>query len=239
MQEGTAMSFNWMQWLRPKTSSITRKNRRSAWRPKVESLEPRLVPADLLPGFQEQLVAAGLSAPTAMAFSPDGRLFVAEQGGRLRIVKDGALLPTPFVTVSTTSSGERGLLGIAFDPYDLLKDGSPGHVYVYYTVPTAPIHNRISRFTPDPSNPDVAMPGSQEVILDLNNLSSATNHNGGAIHFNPGDGMMYVGVGENANSANAQDLSNLLGKVLRINAANYPDSIIPKDNPFVGVPGVR
>src|SRR5262245_53160079 len=114
-------------------------------RPALEMLESRLVPANLPPGFAEIQIATGLVAPTAMTFAPDGRLFVAEQGGRLRIVRDGALLPTPFVTVSTTSDGERGLLGIAFDPHD-----SVGYVYVYYTVPTAPIHNRISRFTPDP-----------------------------------------------------------------------------------------
>ena len=72
--------------------------------------------ASLPAGFTETLVAGGLSAPTAMQFAPDGRLFVCEQGGRLRVVKDGTLLPTPFLTLTVSSAGERGLLGVAFDP---------------------------------------------------------------------------------------------------------------------------
>src|SRR5438093_11610965 len=72
--------------------------------------------ATLLAGFTESRVAAGLVNATAMAFAPDGRLFVCEQGGVLRVIKNGALLPTPFLVVSVDSSGERGLLGVAFDP---------------------------------------------------------------------------------------------------------------------------
>jgi glucose/arabinose dehydrogenase len=75
----------------------------------------------------------------------------------------------------------------------------------------------------------VAAAGSEVVLVDLDNLSSATNHNGGAIHFGP-DGKLYAGVGENANSANAQTLSNRLGKILRYNS----DGTIPTDNPFFG-----
>ena len=70
----------------------------------------------LRPNFTENNLVSGLSSPTAMAFSPDGRLFVAEQGGSLRVVADGVLLPTPFLTVPVSSLGERGLLGVAFDP---------------------------------------------------------------------------------------------------------------------------
>src|SRR5690349_23713435 len=89
--------------------------------------------ATLPTGFSEVLVASGLSSPTAMQFAPDGRLFVCEQGGRLRVIKNGALLSTPFTTVATTSSGERGLLGVAFDPNFAVNH----YVYVYYTVATA------------------------------------------------------------------------------------------------------
>jgi glucose/arabinose dehydrogenase len=155
-----------------------------------------------------------------MQFAPDGRLFVAEQGGRLRVVKNGVLLPTPFVMLSVNASGERGLLGIAFDPNFAVN----GFVYLYYTTSTPTVHNRISRFT---ANGDVAVPGSEVVILDLDNLSSATNHNGGAMGFGP-DGKLYAAVGENAAPANAQSLNNLLGKMLRINR----DGTIPTDNPF-------
>jgi len=155
-----------------------------------------------------------------MAFAPDGRLFVCQQGGQLRVVKTGSLLSTPFVSLTVDSSGERGLLGIAFDP----NFATNHYLYVYYTVATSPIHNRVSRFT---AAGDTAVPGSEAIILELDNLSSATNHNGGAIHFGP-DAKLYIGVGENANGANSQTLSNLLGKMLRINA----DGTIPTDNPF-------
>ena len=155
-----------------------------------------------------------------MAFAPDGRLFVCQQGGQLRVIKNGSLLSTPFVSLTVDFSGERGLLGIAFDP----NFATNHYLYVYYTVATSPIHNRVTRFT---ATGDAAAPGSEVVILELNNLSSATNHNGGAIHFGP-DGKLYIAVGENANGANSQTLSNLLGKMLRINA----DGTIPTDNPF-------
>jgi glucose/arabinose dehydrogenase len=122
------------------------------------------------------------------------------------------------------SAGERGLLGIAFDP----NFASNQFVYLYYTATTPTIHNRISRFT---ANGDVLMANSEMKLLDLNDLSSATNHNGGAMHFGT-DGKLYAGVGENANGPNAQTLTNLLGKLLRINTD--PANLIPPDNPFVG-----
>lgn len=175
--------------------------------------------ATLPAGFTETVVG-GISSATAMEIAPDGRVFVCQQGGQLRVIKNGALLATPFLTVTTTASGERGLLGIAFDP----NFASNNFIYVYYTVPTAPIHNRVSRFT---ANGDVVLAGSEVAILDLDNLSGATNHNGGAIHFGP-DGKLYVAVGENANGANSQTLTNRLGKMLRINSDGTP----PQDNPF-------
>jgi glucose/arabinose dehydrogenase len=171
-------------------------------------------------GFTAVPVAGGISSPTAMDFAPDGRLFVCQQTGQLRVISGGSLLPTPFVNLTVNSSGERGLLGVTFDP-----DFANNHfVYVYYTATTPTIHNRVSRFT---ANGDVALGGSEVAILDLNDLSSATNHNGGAIHFGP-DGKLYIAVGENANPSNSQTLNNLLGKMLRINA----DGTIPPDNPF-------
>ncbi|HUQ00360.1 MAG TPA: PQQ-dependent sugar dehydrogenase [Aeromicrobium sp.] len=173
-------------------------------------------------GYTDATVASGLNAPTAMDIAPDGRIFVAEQGGQLRIIKGGRLLGTPFVSLSVDATGERGLLGVAFDPN---FPASP-YVYLYYTVPGAAAHNRVSRFT---ANGDAAQAGSEVVLLDLDNLSAATNHNGGAIHFGP-DGKLYVAVGENANGANSQTLANRLGKILRINA----DGSIPTDNPFYG-----
>ena len=181
----------------------------------------RLSLSTLPSGFVESLVTGGLTAPTAMAIAPDGRIFVAEQGGALRVIKNGSLLANPFLNVAVNAVGERGLLGIAFDPEFALNQ----YVYVYYTTANSPIHNRVSRFT---ANGDVAQANSESVILELDNLSSATNHNGGAIHFGA-DGKLYVGVGDNALGSNAQTLNNRLGKMLRITA----DGSIPNDNPFV------
>jgi glucose/arabinose dehydrogenase len=180
--------------------------------------------ATLAPGLSETRVATGLSSPTAMAFAPDGRLFVAQQGGALRVIKNDTLLAQPFVTLNVSSSGERGLLGIAFDP----AFATNRYVYVYYTTATSPIHNRVSRFTASSTDPDVAAAGSETVLLDLPALSSATNHNGGAIHFGP-DGKLYIAVGDNANSAHSQNLGSTFGKLLRINA----NGSIPSDNPFL------
>ncbi len=170
-------------------------------------------------GFVSTQVTTSLSSPTAMAFSPDGRLFVCEKEGSLRVIKNEVLQAKPFLTVTVNSSGERGLLGVAFDPNFAVNQ----LVYIYYTAASPAIHNRISRFT---ASGDTALANSEEVLLDLDNLG-ATNHNGGAIHFGP-DGKLYAAAGENAVSSNAQSLDNLLGKILRIN----PDGSIPTDNPF-------
>ncbi len=109
---------------------------------------------------------------------------------------------------------------MAFDPHFSVN----GYVYLYYTVSTAPVHNRVVRFTADG---DVAVPGSETLILRLDDLTSSPVHNGGALHFGP-DEKLYIAVGENQNGANAQTLTNLLGKLLRINA----DGSIPNSNPF-------
>lgn len=169
-------------------------------------------------GFSRVQVASGISNPTVMAFAPDGRIFVAQQNGALRVIKNGALLATPFIQISVNSSGERGLIGIALDP----NFATNQFVYLYYTLPDGS-RNRISRFT---GNGDVVVPGSEVVLLNLDPLSTATNHNGGAMHFK--NGLLYVAVGENANGANAQNLDTYLGKILRIN----PDGSVPAGNPF-------
>ena len=180
-----------------------------------------LVNAATVPaGFTDAVVASGLNNPSAMALAPDGRIFVCQQGGALRVIKNGVLLATPFLTVPVDSTGERGLLGVALDPNFV----SNQLIYIYYTATTPTIHNRISRFT---ASGDVALAGSETIIMDMPNLSTATNHNGGAIHFGP-DGLLYVAVGDNANGANAQTLSTRLGKMLRITSTGG----IPTNNLF-------
>jgi glucose/arabinose dehydrogenase len=173
-------------------------------------------------GFtKEEDWVGGLNNATAFAQAPDGRLFVCEQGGTLRVVKNGVLLSTPFHRFTdTNASGERGLLGVALHP----SFASNGWVYVYRTTTQNGTHNRISRLV---ANGDVSN-GGEDALVDLPLLSSATNHNGGGIHFGP-DGKLYAGVGENANAANAQNLGTPLGKLLRFN----DDGSVPIDNPFV------
>lgn len=168
-------------------------------------------------GFSQTNVVTGISAPTAMAFAPDGRAFICQQTGALRVVKNGSLLPTPAITLTVNSSGERGLLGVAFDPEFTIN----GYLYLYYTA-TSPVHNRICRFT---VTGDIIDPASEILLMALENLS-ATNHNGGGMAFGP-DGKLYIAVGDNAVSSNSQSISNRLGKILRINK----DGSIPADNP--------
>ncbi len=164
--------------------------------------------AAVLPaGFAETLVAGGISSPTAMDVAPDGRIFVAEQGGRLVVIKNGVLLTRSFLNLTSVvdSAGERGLLGVAFDP----DFATNNRMYVYYTLKASPSRNRVSRFT---ASGDEAVAGSETVLLELDSLSSAINHNGGAIHFGP-DGKLYVATGDDYGGANARSLSTLLGKI--------------------------
>jgi len=174
-------------------------------------------------GFSRSTFVSGITSgrATTMAFAPDGRLFIAEQDGALRVVKNGTMLATPFVTVNTSADGERGLLGVTFHP----NFASNGWVYLYYTSSSGGAHNRIVRYT---ASGDVAA-GGETVLVDLPNLSGATNHNGGALHFGP-DGKLYVAVGDNATSSNSQSFTTPFGKMLRFN----DDGSIPSDNPFYG-----
>ncbi len=182
-------------------------------------MAPAAGAATLPSGFAETQVASGLD-PTAMEVLPDGRLLVCEKVGRLRVVKNDALLAAPVLDISgnVDNYNERGLDGVTCDP----AFASNHRIYVYYTALTPAKHNRVSRFT---MNGDVAAASRG---LRLDDLSSAGNHNGGALHFGP-DGKLYVTVGNNANAANDQSLANVLGKVLRLNS----DGSIPSDNPFI------
>ena len=167
----------------------------------------------------------GLTDATAFTQAPDGRFFVAEQGGRLRIVKNGQLLATPFVQLLVDSSGERGLIGVTLHP----NFAANQLVYVHHTTTQGGTHNRVSRFT---ASGDAAISATETPIVDLPGLSSATNHNGGALRFGA-DGKLYAGVGDNADGTKAQNRADPFGKLLRFN----DDGTIPSDNPFCTTPG--
>lgn len=174
--------------------------------------------------------------PTSMSFAPDGRLFVCEKDGVIRVIKNGTLLAEPFleITDSVQNYNEQGLQSLAFDP----NFAENGYVYIYYTARTgSPFvgFNRVSRFT---AIGDIADPASEVVLLEISYPGSdspehtSALHNGGALHFR--DGFLYIAVGDDQNGENAQNLGNRFGKILRINPD--PDNLVPADNPFVGNP---
>jgi len=163
-------------------------------------------------------VATGLTGITDVtpAGGGDPRLFIVQQGGQIRILKDGALLAAPFLDISTriVAGGERGLLGLAFHP----QFAANGYFYVNYTYLTAGdgLRSRVARFTVS-GDPDVANAGSELAIIEFG--QPFDNHNGGALHFGP-DGHLYIATGDGGGSYdpedNSQDTGNLLGKILRI-----------------------
>ena len=188
--------------------------------------------AQTLPsGFYDNTVVNGLFSPTAITFAPDGRLLICEKGGTLKSYLNGNV--TVELGLSVSSDSERGLLGIALDP----QFTNNHYIYLYYTTNQSSLNapptpkNRVSRFT---ESGGVINPSTEKILLDLI-PSDAGNHNGGCIRFAP-DGKLYIAVGDGGEfHTNAQDLSSLSGKILRINR----DGTIPIDNPFYGQAGKR
>lgn len=185
--------------------------------------------------YQWAQVASGIPGLTSMAVPGDGsgRLFVTRLSGQISIIKNGALLPTPFLDITSRvgwSGNEQGLLGLAFDPSYFTN----GRFYVYYTDSSAVIH--LSRFTRSAINPDLA-DDSSESILFTQPHNDSTVHFGGQLAFGP-DGYLYISVGDGGPGGdpnnNAQNLDTLLGKILRINVKGASGYTIPAGNPFSG-----
>ena len=172
---------------------------------------------ELAEGFVRTLVAEGLN-PTSMVQAPDGRIFVAQKDGRISVIRNDQLLDEPFATIQVDAYNERGLGHIALHP----NFEQNNHVYAFYSVEGTNT-NRIIRLT---ANGDLAIPGSEEIIFETDELRSAI-HNGGSMFFGS-DGMLYISTGEGNRSYTAKNLNSVLGKILRINA----DGTIPEDNPF-------
>ena len=171
--------------------------------------------------FQSQLIiGSGLTAPTAFDWAPDGRLFILEREGNVRIYKNGQLLTQAFTNLPSVTTGDRGLIGIAFDP----SFDTNHWVYFYYTG--TDLLNRLMRFD---ASGDI---GTNGTVLFQTSSPSTYLHVGGSIRFGP-DGKLYFAVGDNGYPPNAQDLTNPHGKILRINK----DGSVPTDNPFYGQAG--
>lgn len=175
---------------------------------------------------------ARVNFPTTLASPPgDARLFVTEKGGTVRIIKDGMLLPTPFLDIVALvlEGGERGLLGLAFDP----EYATNGRFFVSYTNQDG--DNVVASYLVSPGDPDVANPTVEDIRLVV--LQPESNHNGGHIVFGPDD-YLYVGRGDGGGSGdpqgNGQLRTTLLGKILRLDVAGPADYTIPADNPHAG-----
>jgi glucose/arabinose dehydrogenase len=181
-------------------------------------------------------IASGLSSPLYLtAPANDPRLFVVEQPGRIRIIENGELLPTPFLDIvdKVRSGGEQGLLSVAFHPeYD-----ANGFLYVNYTDVND--QTQIERYSVS-SDPNRADAASAAPILSIG--QPFANHNGGLIKFGP-DGMLYIGMGDGGSGGDpqghGQNLGTLLGAMLRIDVDGGDPYAIPADNPFVGEAGAK
>ena len=126
--------------------------------PRIESCEPRLQFSTLPSGFNETILATGLTSPTGIDVAPDGRVFLNDQSGHVRIIQKNKLLSTPFADFSAKvdSSNERGMMGLTLDPQ---FSGARPYVYVFYTLHGSTSHNRVSRLTVDPANPNRMLAG--------------------------------------------------------------------------------
>ena len=192
------------------------------------------------PQISLTMLVDGLSQPVHITHAGDGRgrLFVVEQGGRIRIVKNGSLLSTPFLDITdrVLTGGERGLLSVAFPP----DYASRGYFYGNYTDASGDTVVARYHVTADP---DVADPSSEEILLTV--YQPDLNHNGGQLAFGP-DGYLYIGMGDGGSSGDphdyAQNPASLLGKMLRIDVESGGDPYtytIPSSNPYTQTVGYR
>lgn len=205
-------------------------------------------PGGTVPPLRLTEVARGLNRPLYMTSSPGdtSRLYVVEQTGKIRLIKDGVLLPTPFLDVGSRietweyDTDEKGLLGLAFHP----DYATNGRFFVYYNrSPDAAL--TLIEFARSPGNPDVAnaAPARSEFFAISDEIQ--TNHNGGMLAFGP-DGMLYVGIGDGGGEgdphAHGQDLTTKLAKILRINVDTYPTAPagnMPGGDPHIWDYGLR
>jgi glucose/arabinose dehydrogenase len=200
-----------------------------------DNVDPTLPVGD---GVRLLEVASGLSFPLYLTAPPGDltRLFIVEKTGAIRIIKNGALLQEPFLNISGQVTGgmEQGLLGLAFPP----DYAASGRFVVHYTDTAG--DTKLSVFHVS-TNADLADPASEQVLLTVD--QPFPNHNGGQIVFGP-DGYLYLGLGDGGGAGDpegrGQDLSELLGSILRLDVQSGTAYTVPPDNPFVGQqPAIR
>jgi glucose/arabinose dehydrogenase len=192
-----------------------------------------------LPSAQLQRVIGDLTQPLYVTHAGDrtGRLFVVEQAGLIRVVRDGRVLPTPFLDIrrKVIAGGELGLLSVAFHP----RYAANGRFFVNYTSQEGRLKTVIAGYRVSRSHADVADP-TEQVLLEI--PQPFRNHNGGLNTFGP-DGMLYVGMGDGGSAGdpqnNGQRLDTLLGKMLRVDVDGGAPYRVPPDNPFVARAGAR
>jgi len=157
----------------------------------IQTLSAAILP----PGFIETPLATGLD-PTALAQTPDGRIFVTEKYGAVRVVENGQLLPDPLIRLTVDNANERGLSGIALHP----NFEQNGWIYLFFTLPNAG-RNRLSRFRVFGNYAD---PATEQILLETGQMAGSI-HNGGAMVFGA-DGMLYIAIGDGANGAAARNM---------------------------------
>ena len=223
--------------------ALTRLSTRSA---AAESIEPRSNPATVAAStaftIGLELVSSGLSAPVHVGHAGDnsGRLFIVQQAGTIRVIKNGVLLAAPYLNITSQVGccAEQGLLSIAFDP-DFQTSRT---FYLNYTNLAG--NTVIERYTVADAAADVANVTSHTIILTIDQPES--NHNGGQLQFGRNDNYLYIGMGDGGGggdqhgvNGNGQNPAVLLGKILRINVRGVPTYTIPTTNPFTQTAGYR
>jgi glucose/arabinose dehydrogenase len=215
------MLWNWFKQLRARKPSRRKPIRRASYRPSLESLEDRVVPAVLEPGFTDgaYITDSNLNFATGLAWAPDGsnRLFVARKGGQVRVVENGALLTTPFSTDTVFTNSECGLIGLAFDR-DYVTNR---YLYLFMTVSST--EQQIVRYT------DSGNVGMNRTVIVSGLPTVGNNHDGGAVGIGF-DNKLYWAIGDLGNGTGVDaNLTSLAAKVGRANL----DGTVPNDNPFV------
>jgi aldose sugar dehydrogenase len=209
--------------------------------PDIYAANITVTPQNGLPaGISRTVLLSGLNQPIDFVFLPggsgEGDILIAEKSGAILVydrLTTGQLQNEPLITLPVSTTGERGISGLAVDP----QYGTNGHNYIYVAYTSTNNYDQVSRFTvtEDPQTQVLTADPASELLLLTADQPSGDSHHGGGLQFGP-DGKLYWAIGDNFYPPNAQNLSTVYGKVLRLN----PDSTNPPaDNPFVNTPGAN